>query len=169
MRWIVTYLPKAIGFGLWLLISPSPATGASPSIEAELDGMLTDFHLAASNANGDRYFSLFAPNAVFLGTSPEERWSLEDFKAYARPFFDVGRGWTYVATSRHIEVAPSGEIAWFDEILDNAKYGTCRGSGVLVKTDGEWKIAQYNLALLVPNEVALDVVELIRGEAGVQE
>ena len=50
-------------------------------------------------------------------------------------------------------------MAWFDEQLENAKLGVCRGSGVLVKADGAWKIKQYNLTMLVPNEIAEDVAK----------
>ena len=54
-------------------------------------------------------------------------------------------------------------MAWFDELLDNENYGECRGSGVLTRTLGGWKILQYNLTLTVPNDVAASVVELIAG------
>jgi hypothetical protein len=150
-----------------LIVSQVGATedaSGREELEQHLKSLLTDFHQAASDADGERYFSLFAPNAVFLGTSPEERWTFEEFMEFARPYFDSGRGWTYTALSRNIEVAPGGDIAWFDEVLNSEKYGLCRGSGVLTKVEGEWKIAQYNLALLVPNEIALDVVDLIRHE-----
>ena len=58
-----------------------------------------------------------------------------------------------------------GGVAWFDERLHNAKLGTCRGSGVLVRQeqddgDGAWKVAQYNLMMAVPNEHALEVAAL---------
>lgn len=47
-------------------------------------------------------------------------------------------------------------------MLDNDKYGECRGTGVLVKLGGAWRIVQYNLTIPIPNEIALDVVEMIR-------
>jgi hypothetical protein len=34
--------------------------------------------------------------------------------------------------------------------------GPCRGSGVLVKQDGAWKIAQYNLSVPIPNDLMKD-------------
>ena len=52
---------------------------------------------------------------------------------------------------------------WFDEVAVNAKYGECRGTGVLVHLDGAWRIAQYNLSIPIPNEIALEVVGMIRG------
>lgn len=36
----------------------------------------------------------------------------------------------------------------------------CRGSGVLQKENGQWKIAQYVLSMTIPNEHSAKVVEL---------
>lgn len=124
--------------------------------------VLDDFHQAAAEANGDRYFGHFATNGIFLGTDATERWTVESFKGYAKPHFDQGRGWTYTATERHVYVSDDGQTAWFDERLANANFGECRGSGVLVLEDGQWKIAQYNLTIPVPNDLAYDLVEMIR-------
>jgi hypothetical protein len=56
----------------------------------------------------------------------------------------------------------SGDVGWFDELLDHESYGALRGSGVLRKIDGRWRIAQYDLAFTVPNDRAREVVERIR-------
>lgn len=128
---------------------------------------LAALHEAASKADGEKYFSLFAPDAVFLGTDATERWTLDEFKTYALERFKVGKGWTYTLQpgSRHISFSPDASIAWFDELLENSKYGTCRGSGVLREIDGKWRIAQYNLTFTVPNEAAEQVVKVIRDQA----
>jgi ketosteroid isomerase-like protein len=132
-----------------------------------ITSLLTDFHAAASRADFDRYFNHFAPDAVFLGTDATERWTLEQFKVFAKPIFESGSGWTYTAIDgrRFITIGDEGRTAWFDELLGNAKYGTCRGSGVLRKIDGHWRIAQYNLAFMIPNDVAKEVVALIKAKA----
>jgi ketosteroid isomerase-like protein len=134
--------------------------------KAAISRSLDAFHKAAADADFDAYFARFAPDAVFLGTDATERWTLEEFKTYCKPHFDKGRGWSYtlVEGSRNITVAESKTVAWFDELLDNAKYGRCRGSGVLRKIGDDWRIAQYNLALMVPNDAAKDVVALIRAQ-----
>ena len=59
-------------------------------------------------------------------------------------------------------LAEDGRSAWFDERLDNASYGECRGSGVLQLRDGAWLVEQYNLTIPVPNEIAMEVVDRIR-------
>ena len=130
----------------------------------DVEGTLNDFHLAASEADGRRYFSHFTKNAVFLGTDITERWSVEQFKAYAQPHFDKGRGWTYRPIFREVYFSDDGKTAWFDERLNNESYGETRGSGVLQRVGKEWKIAQYHLTLPVPNGLIEKLVNLIEGE-----
>ena len=129
--------------------------------EKAISEVLDDFHLAASQADGPRYFGHFAPEGVFLGTDGSERWTVEQFQAYAMPHFSKGKGWTYRPSNRHIIVSPSGDTAWFDEALSNDNYGQTRGSGVLRKVDQKWKICQYNLSVPIPNEKLPAVVDLI--------
>ncbi len=130
--------------------------------ERAVSAVLDALHDAASKADFDRYFGLFAEDAVFLGTDATERWSVADFKAYAKPIFEEGRGWTYTPTERHVYLARDGQTAWFDERLENANLGETRGAGVLVREGGAWKIAQYNLTIPIPNALAREVVRMIR-------
>jgi ketosteroid isomerase-like protein len=139
---------------------------AADSAEAAVRRVLDGFHAAASVADEQRYFGHLAPDAVFLGTDATERWSVPEFREYVHPYFSEGRGWTYVATERHVVLSEGGTVAWFDETLRNEKYGELRGTGVLRRIDGEWKIAQYSMTFLVPNDVAGDVVEAIRAKTG---
>ncbi|MBT5440993.1 MAG: SnoaL-like domain-containing protein, partial [Candidatus Marinimicrobia bacterium] len=44
------------------------------------------------------------------------------------------------------------KTAWFDEILYSKGYGNFRGTGVLKIEGSQWKIAQYNLLLPIPNQ-----------------
>jgi len=127
------------------------------------DAVLDDFHAAAAAADGDRYFRHFAKDGVFLGTDASERWTVDEFKAYATPYFSKGQGWTYVSQDRWLDRSDDGQYAWFDEVLANEAYGLLRGSGVLRRTDDGWKIVQYNLAFLIPNEKAKAVVGVIAG------
>lgn len=129
--------------------------------QSPISETLDDFHLAAAQADGERYFGHFTADAVFLGTDAGERWTLEEFQAYAEPHFSQGRGWTYVASERNIRLGPQGDVAWFDERLQNEKYGETRGSGVLTLEEGAWKIAQYNLTFPIPNDLAQGFVKKI--------
>jgi hypothetical protein len=54
-------------------------------------------------------------------------------------------------------VEGDGDTRWFDEILLNKKLGHCRGTGVVQRINGEWKLAHYSLTLLIPNDIAAAV------------
>ncbi len=127
--------------------------------KAAVGAVLDALHARASAADFDGYFALYAENAVFLGTDREEYWPLSAFKAYTRERFASGTGWTYVPTERFVHV--NGDVAWFEERLDHASYGETRGTGVLVRESGAWRVAQYNLTLPIPNALFTDVVEAI--------
>jgi ketosteroid isomerase-like protein len=138
------------------------AFGAEPTPEGRaVDAVLTDFHAAAASADGETYFSLLADDAIYIGTDASERWTVDEFRAFAEPYFSKGRGWTYTVTERHIAIAPGGSVAWFDEMLWNKTYGVCRGTGVLAKQDGIWRIAQYHLTFPIPNDLAREVTTRI--------
>ncbi len=147
--------------------------------------VLDELHEAAASALTvgpaafDRYFACFAADGVFIGTDATERWMVGQFKEYARPLFAAKKGWKYTPKpgSRHITLSADGRTAWFDEILENAKYGTCRGTGVLTRaagtsskvgvpaqSDGPWLIAQYHLTIPVPNELAERVSKIIKSK-----
>jgi hypothetical protein len=140
------------------------AMAANETATKDVSTVLDKFHESAAKADGPVYFSLFAPEGVFIGTDATERWTVEQFKRYAGPVFSKGKGWTYKSHDRHIDFTPDGNVAWFDELLDNDTLGACRGSGVLRKIDGAWKIAQYHLTIPIPNDLAKKVVELIRAK-----
>jgi ketosteroid isomerase-like protein len=146
---------------IFVLLACASAS-AAPQI-TDVDRVLDDWHNAAANADEARYFGHAAPEFVFLGTDASERWDLASFRAFAHPYFAKGKAWTFVPHERHVNVSPDGSVAWFDEKLDSASYGNCRGSGVLRSIDGKWKIAQYDLTIPIPNHLATTVVQMIRG------
>ena len=141
---------------LWLaLFLVSPAAPSSP--EAGVAAVLDDWHAAAAAAQEERYFGHFAPGAVFLGTDATERWTVEEFRRYAHPFFADGKAWSFKAVVRRVAVSSDGAVAWFDEMLDTPNLGPCRGSGVLIREKGAWRIAQYNLSVPIPNDLMKEV------------
>ena len=123
--------------------------------QEEPDVLLNGLHLDAHKGNFESYFDRYSTDAVFLGTDKTERWTIEEFKAYAKPAFSDGHGWTYSLIERNWE--GNGNIRWFDEILLNEKLGHCRGTGVTELINGEWKISHYALTMLVPNSIAAEV------------
>jgi ketosteroid isomerase-like protein len=137
------------------------AAAVSPAPEAQISAVLDDWHAAAAVADEARYFGHFAPGAVFLGTDGTERWTVDEFRRYAHPYFAKGKAWSFRAVQRHVAFSPDGNVAWFDEDLQTPNLGPSRGSGVLVKTPEGWKIAQYNLTVPIPNAPMKEVKELI--------
>lgn len=158
MRQFFLSLALAV-FCLCTLLFIAPQSEAN--VEADISSVLDKLHEAASRADGKTYFALFAKDAVFYGTDATERWPIEAFKPYAQKRFDTGTGWTYKKIERNIFLSKDGNTAWFDERLAN-KSGEARGSGVLIKENGKWLIAQYNLNFPVPNELFDPLYEIIR-------
>jgi len=133
--------------------------------QGQVAAVLDAFHAAAAAADEDKYFSYLASDAVFLGTDATERWTKDEFRKWAHPYFAKGKAWTYRSTARWVAFSPDRRFAWFDELLENANLGTCRGSGVMVATSEGWRIEQYNLSIAVPNDVSDAVVKTIRDGA----
>ena len=132
------------------------------ALEQAIANSLDKFHHAAAEANASVYLGLLTPEAIFLGTDASERWTKKQFTEFVLPHFNQGNGWLYQVKQRNISLVKNTNVAFFDEILTNHKYGLCRGSGVLIKTKGGWKISQYNLSFLVPNGIAKKVVNQIK-------
>jgi hypothetical protein len=143
----------------WLCAFASLALAQTPA--QKVGATIDDWHQAASVSDESRYFAHFAPNGVFMGTDPSERWTAAEFRAWAKPAFARKVAWNFRAKDRKIEFSADGRIAWFDEMLDTPNLGLCRGSGVLVRMGKEWKIAQYNLSVPIPNSMVGEVVKRI--------
>ncbi len=147
--------------------APSPSAIETKRMKPDpkgVDAVLDDFHAAASEADGPRYFGHFTPDGVFIGTDATERWDVGAFKAYAEPHFSKGKGWTYTPIRRNVMFGADGRTAWFDEQLRNEKYGVTRGSGALVLLEGRWRIAHYVLSFPIPNDKAKAVLAITNGE-----
>lgn len=138
---------------LTLVLAVTVSNGQTVILQKEaIDSTITAWHKAASDADFDAYFGLMTDTAVFVGTDVTENWNVEAFKAYAKPHFDRGSAWSFSKIERNVYLdAPDSKIAWFDEHL-STQMGICRGSGLLIKKDGTWKIQHYVLSIAVPNE-----------------
>lgn len=151
-------LPSALLLSALLLAALPLAAEPTNTVDATLDA----FHTAAAKADEAAYFALMAPRFVFLGTDATERWDREAFRGFVHPYFSQGRGWAFSPRNRHVELTAGGTVAWFDELLDSASYGECRGSGVLEQIDGRWQLLQYHLTIPIPNDLAKEFVARIR-------
>lgn len=124
-----------------------------------LDGLIDKWHQDASDADFNSYFDLMTANFVFLGTAPEERWDKAQFATFCKPYFDQGKAWSFTAKNRNWVFSHDKKMAWFDEDLETWMEG-CRGSGIMIKERGTWKLAYYNLTVLIENEKIEEFIEL---------
>ncbi|WP_419868101.1 nuclear transport factor 2 family protein [Chryseobacterium sp. CT-SW4] len=131
--------------------------GSFAKEKGEIHTMLNHFNRAAAAADYESYFNYFAKESVFIGTDATEVWDKEAFMTWAKPFFDKKQTWNFTSLQRNIYFSKDGKMAWFDELL-STQMKLCRGSGVLEKINGSWKIRQYVLSMTIPNEVVDKIV-----------
>lgn len=164
--WVAALRFAAAGMTLSGVLA-NPAHAQTPD-EAAAAATLDAFHAAAARSDFNGYFDLFTPDGVFIGTDAHERWTVPQFKAYAKASFAAGKGWVYTPRSRHLTLAriPCRCVAYFDEILESKSYGSSRGTGVLLKTLNGWKVAQYALTFPIPNDLAKDMTDRIKAYEG---
>ena len=124
-----------------------------------INAFLDDWHAAAAKADTKGYFGKIAEDGIYIGTDATENWNKKEFMAFAKPYFDLGKGWDFRALERNIYFSADGKTVWFDELLDTWMKA-CRGSGVLVKDGKSWKIKHYVLSMTVPNDVTNEVLPI---------
>jgi len=149
---------KYLFFGLFIILS-NTAFGQHQQAENDIEKLISQWHEAAANADFDTYSSLMTEDVIFIGTDPTEYWKGQEFRDFAKPYFDQGKAWTFHTLERHIFVDLKYKIAWFDELLDT-QMGICRGSGVLVYTGEQWKINHYVLSITIPNDNVKPIKEM---------
>ncbi len=147
-----------IAFG-FLVLSSNVGFAQISDSKTAINGVLDSWHKAASEANFKGYFELMTADAVFIGTDAKENWNRSAFEAFAKPYFDTGKAWSFSALERHIYFDSTGNTAWFDELL-STQMKICRGSGVVVKVGDQWKIKHYVLSMTIPNENVNEVVQI---------
>ncbi|WP_027378445.1 nuclear transport factor 2 family protein [Chryseobacterium daeguense] len=148
-------------FLIFLLLAASYTTISAQSKfdkeKTEIATMLDGFNVAAAKSDFNTYFNYFADESTFIGTDATEVWDKKAFMVWAKPYFDKKKTWNFTSLKRNIYFSKDGKLAWFDELLDT-QMKICRGSGVVEKIKGEWKVKQYVLSVTVPNDVVDKVV-----------
>lgn len=127
--------------------------------EKNINKLLDDFNVYAANADYKNYFDCFAEESSFIGTDATEVWNKKEFMVWAKPYFESKKTWNFKSLKRNISFSKDGNYAWFDELLDT-QMKICRGSGVLEKIGGKWKVKQYVLSMTIPNDVIKDVLKV---------
>ncbi|MCD6555837.1 MAG: nuclear transport factor 2 family protein [Bacteroidales bacterium] len=126
-----------------------------------INRLLDNWHKAAADADLENYFTKMSDDAIYLGTDASERWTKDEFYKFCKPYFNKDKAWDFKPSNRHIYFSDDLKTAWFEETLDTWMEN-CRGSGILVFKENNWKIKHYNLAVAVPNDVVKDYVKLLK-------
>lgn len=124
---------------------------AESEVKKDVHSLLDDWHKAASEANYDNYFGKMDSISIFIGTDASENWTKPKFEAFSKPYFDNGKAWDFKVLERNVYMNSDRDVVWFDELL-KTWMGTCRGSGVVVRSDSDWKIKHYVLSITIPND-----------------
>ena len=127
--------------------------------EAALNRLVDEWHKDAALAAFESYFSVTTADFILLGTAPGERWEKDDFKKFCKPYFDKGKAWDFKPIDRIWNFSEDLKTAWFDEGL-KTWMEDCRATGICVFKEGRWKIAYYNLHVLVENEKIQEFISL---------
>ena len=130
-------------------------------ISKNVNIFLENWHLAASEANFENYFSKMDSVSIFIGTDASEIWTKDAFITYSKPYFDKGKAWDFKTLERNIYCNNKGDFVWFDELLDTNR-GSFRGSGVVEKKEGKWTIKHYVLSMPIPNDDMKEVVKVTK-------
>ena len=100
LAWLLTSVGLAIASAAFAANSADTRASTSldgpidtPALEAQINDLLDGFHHAAATADGADSFNRFAADGIFMGTDASERWTVAEFKTYAKPSFTRGRDW----------------------------------------------------------------------------
>ena len=149
---------KKISF-IIVLFSGFLSAQNSETQKKEITYFLDQWHKAAAEVNFDAYSSAMAEESIYIGTDATENWNKKQFQAFAKPYFDRGKAWSFKAIERNIYYSEDGKLVWFDELL-STQMKICRGSGVLMQENGQWKIKHYVLSMTIPNDTTDEVVKI---------
>jgi len=125
-------------------------TWAQDEVRAVLDEMLK----AQNAGDAERVRSMLSerPDAVHIGTDAEEWWTS---KQLVDDVAAAGGGDDIRAVADDIDIHVQGDVAWAEGRGRFTSAGggerPVRMTAVLVREDGEWKVAQSHASIGVPN------------------
>lgn len=145
---------------LWLFAT---LVFADKNLEKDLHNFLDAWHHAAAVADEQKFFGSMDKDSIYIGTDATERWSKDVFQQWCKFAFARKSAWTFIPLERKLYIPQNGNVVWFDETLDTWM-GICRGSGVVERKNGHWKIKHYHLAVTIPNEFITEFTDLVKQE-----
>ena len=133
-----TFTPRIT---LLLLLAAGNTVSAGDTPGSTLDAL----HRAGAAADHNAFAAELTTDTMLLGLAGDQRWEGPDVDEALQRYFSGGGTWTFQAQEREIKLSPGGTLAWFSESLADSGSTDGWGSGVLVKTDSGWRVAQYHL------------------------
>jgi hypothetical protein len=145
-----------------LLLASAAGLAQEPdaALKKQVNAFVDEWHDDAANARM-AYFDKIAKDGVYIGTDKTELWHRDEFKLWAKRFFERKSAWTFKAIKRNVYTSADKHIIWFDELLDT-QMGICQASGVIHRTKTGFEIEHYQLSIAVPNDVSGEVTKLIK-------
>ncbi|KQV79490.1 hypothetical protein ASD15_19400 [Massilia sp. Root351] len=153
-------LLAALAFFLMSYGAAAQSADADATFRQQINTFMDQWHKDAANAD-PVYFDKMAPNGIYIGTDKTEIWTRDQFKVWAKPFFDRKNAWSFTAIKRNVYFSANKSYAWFDEQL-NTQMGICQASGVIRRTASGFEIEHYQLSLAVPNPLMEQFSKAVR-------
>ena len=125
----------------------------------KINKLLNNWHDDAKEAKLDNYINLIDLEGFYIGTDASEIWTKKEFESFSKPYFEKKQTWDFKTINRNIHFSKNNDVVWFNELLDTWM-GKCRGSGILEKVNGKWKIKQYVLSVTIPNSKMSKVIKI---------
>lgn len=129
----------------------------------ELSLLIREWYYAASEGQVEKFLEFFLKDerTTYFGTDPSELWyGYDQIKSNFEENFREYRKWTIM--SKNLSVHRFGEVVVFtDDVELSAHHGDtgiaedARMTGVLINSQGGWKIIQAHFSLGVPNRELL--------------
>lgn len=133
---------------------------AREAVKARVNAFVDEWHDDAAHARL-AYFDKMASDGIYIGTDKTELWNRDQFKLWAKRYFERKSAWAFKAIKRNVYMTADAKTIWFDELLDT-QMGVCQASGVIANTDKGFEIKHYQLSMAVPNDVGASVTKLIK-------
>lgn len=145
---------------MFFLMTSGAHAQADAALKQQVNAFVDEWHDDAAHARL-AYFDKIASDGVYIGTDKTELWRRDEFKTWAKKFFERKSAWAFKAVRRNVYLSADKSLIWFDELLDTPNMGPCMASGVIRKTAAGFEIVHYQLSMAVPNELAGQVTKLI--------
>ena len=136
------------------------AQPADAALKQQVNAFVDEWHDDAAHARM-AFFDKIAKDGVYIGTDKTELWHKDEFKVWAKKYFERKSAWAFKPIRRNVYTTPDKHIIWFDELLDT-QMGVCQASGVIHRTPTGFEIEHYQLSIAVPNDVSTPVTRMIK-------